>query len=114
MTEYRKNLQPGQIMQTGMQEIHRLWRFSKAAKYLLITASFPHSPQAFPQELSTGEISCGYAFSVHIKCGSGGKRNAYFFAGGGFYHGENFVQKFGLDSHWNQSEKTQEIFEIGG
>ena len=101
-------------MQTGMQEIHRLWRFCKAAEYLLITASFPHSPQAFPQELSTGEISCGYAFSVHIKCGGEGERNTYFFAGGGFYHGEIFVQKFGLDSRRNQSEKTEEFFKIGG
>ena len=99
MTEYRKNLRPGRIMQTGMQEIHRLWRFSKAAKYLLITASFPHSPQAFPQELSTGAESCGYAFLVHIRCAAGCERIAHFFAGGGFYHGEIFVQKFGLDSY---------------
>ena len=39
---------------------------------------------------------------------------AYFFAGGGFYYGEIFVQKFGLDSRWKESEKTEEIFEIGG
>ena len=93
-----KNLRPGWIMQTAMQEIHRLWRFFKTAKYLLITASFPHSPQAFPQELSTGVLSCGYAFLVHIRCSDAGGRNAHFFAGGGFYHGEIFVQKFGLDS----------------
>ena len=31
-----------------------------------------------------------------------------------FYHGANFVQKFGLDSRGWQSEKTEEIFEIGG
>ena len=101
-------------MQTGMQEIHRLWRFSKAAEYLLITASFPHSPQTFPQELSTGKETCEYAFSVHIKCSSEGERNPHFFAGGGFYHGEIFVQKFGLDSRRNRSEKTEEFFEIGG
>jgi hypothetical protein len=98
VTEYRKNLRLDWIMQTAIQEIHRLWRFLKAAKYLLITASFPHSPQAFPQGLSTGALSCGYAFLVHIRCVAAGGRNAHFFAGGGFYHGENFVQKFGLDS----------------
>ena len=53
---------------------------------------------------------------------------AYFFAGGGFYYGENFVQKFGLDKQgrnrpgrgastgnpaW-ECEKTGEFFEIGG
>ena len=114
MTECRKNLLLGWIMQTAMQEIHRLWRLFKTAKYLLITASFPHSPQAFPQELSTGVLSCGYAFLVHIRCAAGCRRNTHFFAGGGFYHGENFVQKFGLDSLVSECEKTEEIFEIGG
>ena len=56
-------------MQTGMQEFHRYSRVFNASKYLLITHSFPHSPQVFPQELSTGKVCCGYSFLVHIKCG---------------------------------------------
>ena len=39
---------------------------------------------------------------------------AHFFAGGGFYYEEIFVQKFGLDSRRNHAEKIKEIFEIGG
>ena len=84
-------------MQTGMHGFHRDRRFLKTGKYLLITHSFPHSPQIFPQELSTGRKCCGYSFLVHIKLTGtpGGMRT--FFADSIFHHGEIFVQKFGLD-----------------
>jgi len=77
--------------------IHKLVVFSKRAKYLLITHSFPHSPQLFPQELSTGNADCGYSFLVHIIIPGRIRRKSYFFDHCGFYHGQNFVQKIGLD-----------------
>ena len=75
-----------------------MWGKTKTGKYLLITHSFPHSPQTFPQELSTPLFGCGYSFLVHIKFTVAPAMHPHFFAGGGFYHGEIFVQKFGLDS----------------
>ena len=77
--------------------IHKLAVFSKRAKYLLITHSFPHSPQLFPQELSTGNADCGYSFLVHIIIPGRIRRKSYFFDHCVFYHGQNFVQKIGLD-----------------
>ena len=64
--------------------IHSGGANGKGAKYLLITQSFPHSPQLFPQELSTGELDCGYSFLVHIKQADRLRPFSHFFAGGGF------------------------------
>jgi len=69
----------------------------KETKYLLITHSFPHSPQVFPQEFSTGKKDCGYSLLVHIIRCDAIRENSHFFAGGGFHHGAVFVQKLGLD-----------------
>ena len=102
------------IMQTHMQEFHSLSRFSKVSEYLLITHSFPHSPQVFPQELSTGKTGCGYSQAVHIKPSADREENMHFSGSGCFYHGRIFVQKFGLDSRFCLFEKTEEFFEIGG
>jgi len=84
-------------MQTGMQEFHRERSFFKISEYLLITHSFPHSPQTFPQDFSTACPCCGYSFLVHIKYAAARGRIPHFFAGGVFYYGGIFVQKFGLD-----------------
>ena len=51
----------------------------------------------YPQKLSTGKGSCGYSFLVHIKYAAVRGRIPHFFAGGVFYYGGIFVQKFGLD-----------------
>jgi len=72
---------------------HRWRRNWKEAKYLLITRSFPHSPQFFPQGFSTAAVCCGYSFLVHIKSVDSIRRISYFFAGCGFYHSVSFVQK---------------------
>ena len=91
-------------MQTGMQLFHRgEWNF-KTAKYLLITRSFPHSPQVFPQEFSTGRKACGCSQMVHIIRRRGFIRTAYFFEDGVFYYGRIFVQKFGLDKGVRREE----------
>jgi len=84
-------------MQTCMQTIHRLREIFKTPKYLLITQSFPHSPQVFPQEFSTGWSSCEYSFLVHIKWPVITGKFPHFFEGGVFYYSLIFVQKLGLD-----------------
>lgn len=84
-------------MQTGIHVFHKAGGKTKGAKYLLITLSFPHFPQIFPQEFSTGAVNCGYSFLVHIKICDGFRAVSHFFAGRVFYHGGFFVQKFGLD-----------------
>ena len=101
-------------MQTGIQEFHSGPRFCKASEYLLITHSFPHSPQVFPQELSTGKPRCGYSFLVHIKRRGSRMGSAHFLADSIFYHSRFFVQKFGLDTEVAGLEKTEEFFKIGG
>ena len=97
MTQHNKISCSRGIMQTRIQKFHSRHRFFKASEYLLITKSFPHSPQVFPQELSTGKPRCGYSFLVHIKSCDTLRPISHFFAGRGFYHGEEFVQKLGLD-----------------
>ena len=89
-------------MQTDMQIFHRQARIFKTPKYLLITGSFPHSPQVFPQEFSTAVPGCGYSFLVHIKRTGSFTEFPHFFEGGGFYYGGFFVQKFGLDTGVNR------------
>ena len=70
----------------------------KEQKILLITQSFPQSPQVFPQGFSTGGACCGYAVLVHIKRSDTLRRISHFSAGRGFYHEHFFVQKLGLDN----------------
>ena len=82
-------------MQISIQDFHRRQWKTKMAGYLLITRSFPHSPQFFPQELSTGGEDCGYSFLVHITPNGGSRKNPTFSAVVDFYQGEFFVQKLG-------------------
>ena len=84
-------------MQTRMQIFHRFGQIFKTAKYLLITQSFPHSPQVFPQEFSTGWKRCGYSLLVHIKRALESEGFSHFFESGVFYYSLIFVQKLGLD-----------------
>ena len=84
-------------MHAGMQRFHRGVEFRCGEKYLLITRSFPHSPQAFPQGFSTGKPSCGYSLFVHIKQSTRILEKSYFFWMVDFYQGKIFVQKLGLD-----------------
>ena len=42
-------------------------------------------------------MDCGYSFLVHIKRNDGFRPISHFFERRVFYHGEKFVQKFGLD-----------------
>ena len=100
-------------MQTGIQKFHRFLRIFKTVKYLLITHSFPHCPQVFPQELSTGKPRCGYSFLVHIKRRGSRMGSAHFLADSIFFS-RFFVQKFGLDTEVAGLEKTEEFFKIGG
>ena len=69
----------------------------KMGKYLLITRSFPHSPQIFPQGLSTSGSGCGQILLVHINAFDSLRGFSYFFAAVAFYHREIFVQKNTLD-----------------
>ena len=82
-------------MQIPMQAIHRQWWKTKMAGYLLITRSFPHSLQFYPQELSTGDVNCGYSFFVHITRRRACRENPTFLPVVEFHQGEIFVQKFG-------------------
>ena len=67
----------------------------RKTKYLLITPSFPHSQQGFPQEFSTGKGGCGYAVVIYIKRYDRMLQNSYFFDSRGFYHKGLFVHFFG-------------------
>ena len=67
----------------------------KEWKYLLITQSFPHFPQIFPQRFSTGKGGCGYAIVIYIKRYDEMLQNSYFFDSRGFYHSHFFVHNFG-------------------
>ena len=77
---------------------HKKSKKRKEQKILLITQSFPQSPQVFPQGFSTGGACCGYAVLVHIKRSDTLRRISHFSAGRGFYHEHFFVQKLGLDN----------------
>ena len=85
------------VMQTGMHPGRGVESISKQPQYLLITWSFPHSPQVSPQGWITVEMCWGYTQGIYII----GKRLclqiAHFFGCRNFYHGEIFVQKFLLD-----------------
>jgi hypothetical protein len=76
---------------------HRRDGNAKGPKYLLITRSFPHSPQVFPQGFSTGGGNCGYADLIDIKSGDCFRQNLHFFGAVIFHHSLFFVQKMGLD-----------------
>ena len=77
---------------------HKKSKKRKEQKILLITQSFPQSPQVFPQGFSTGGACCGYAVLVHIKRSDTLRRISHFSAGRGFYHEHFFVQKLGPDN----------------
>ena len=78
-----------------IQIFHRSQWKAKGAGYLLITRSFPHSPQFYPQELSTGDVDCGYSFFARIGCNGACWENPTFCGVVEFYQGESFVQKIG-------------------
>lgn len=69
----------------------------KEKEYLLITQSFPHSPQVFPQELSTASTVCGYAEKVHIKVIDPLRGISYFSGAVDFAMGKIFVRNSHLD-----------------
>lgn len=69
----------------------------KEKEYLLITQSFPHSPQVFPQELSTASTVCGYAEKVHIKVIDPLRGISHFSGAVDFAMGKIFVRNSHLD-----------------
>ena len=100
---------------TGLRgAFHRLCGIFKGTEYLLITHSFPHSPQDFPQELSTGTVNCGKVVLVHITHDDGLRRICHFFAGVDFDHGGFFVQKITLDKEAGTVGSTVKKFKKGG
>ena len=85
---------------------HKKGTKRKEQKFLLITHSFPQSPQVFPQGFSTGGVCCGYSVLVHIKRFARFRRISHFWAGRGFYHEHFFVQKLGLDNPSPEPRRT--------
>jgi hypothetical protein len=67
----------------------------KSRKYLLKTWSFPHSPQTFPQDFSTGGHKGVYTKLLSIKRPDSLRQNLHFFSGCGFAHRGLPVDKFG-------------------
>ena len=74
---------------------HRKGPGSTEGKYLLITHSFPHSPQVFPQEFSTGWPWDVYTTVIYIKRTDTNRPDSHFFASRGFYHRDFLVHNFG-------------------
>ena len=70
----------------------------KTGKYLLITPSFPHSPQFYPQGLSTAFHTCGNPLLTPGSPPGRCRGNPHFLAAVVFYHSDFFVQKYPLDS----------------
>ncbi len=66
-------------MQTNTQVFHRKAGQGKGEEYLLITHSFPHSSQLFPQGLSTSGKFCGRGKKVHIKRNDALREFSHFF-----------------------------------
>jgi len=72
-------------------------RLGKERKYLLITWSFPHFPQFFPQVFSTASRGCGKTGLINIKIKPEKSGLSTFSGIVVFTHGEIIVQKFILD-----------------
>lgn len=94
-------------MQTDMQFFHRRALLWKKKEYLLITQSFPHSPQVFPQELSTASTVCGYAKKVHIKDLDLFRENSHFWGAVHFAMGKIFVRNSHLDKGVEHGENER-------
>lgn len=92
-------------MQTGMRFFHRRTELWKEEEYLLITQSFPHSPQVSPQELSTVSTGCGYAKKVHIKGFDLLRGISHFWGTVDFAMGKIFVRISHLDKGVRAMEK---------
>ena len=74
---------------------HRKRMCSKESEYLLKTLSFPHSPQVFPQEFSTGAAGGPCTILIYIKRNDRLRRIFHFFVRRNFNHIVTFVQFFG-------------------
>jgi len=97
-----------------MQFFHRRAGLWKGKEYLLITQSFPHSPQAFPQELSTASTVCGYAKKVHINNFDALRENSHFWRAVDFAMGKIFVRNFHLDKGVRAEKKGTGPVGVGG
>lgn len=81
----------------------------KTGKYLLITPSFPHSPQSYPQGLSTSFLTCGNPL---FPCGSvfdACRGISHFFGAVVFYHSNFLCKNIPLTSRGQKAGKCADF-----